>query len=325
MGYYGTSGNFNVAVGHAAMQFNTAGGQNVAVGKSALANNRTGFDNTGLGHQANWKNRSGIRNVSIGIKALEESLSGYGSVAVGSYALQKVTLAGGSFVNSNTAVGNEALRYTTTGTFNNAHGAYALRCNTTGACNNAFGNRALRLNTTGSCHIAIGNNAQCGLNANVNNTITIGTDAATSATTGHTVWGNSGNNVCNCVYAAWSNVSDCRDKANVRALPDNLGIEFIRRLRPVAFNWDHRETYVRQCGVPYGEKDGTLIGTKDHYGLIAQELHQVIEEMGVRFDALGMDQDRDAYRLAYEELIAPMIRAIQDIDNRLSTLEQAQI
>ncbi len=34
--------------------------------------------------------------------------------------------------------------------------------------------------------------------------------------------------------------------------------------------------------------------------------------MDVRFDGLGHDDDKDAYRLTYEELIAPIIKAIQE-------------
>jgi len=34
--------------------------------------------------------------------------------------------------------------------------------------------------------------------------------------------------------------------------------------------------------------------------------------LDVRFDGLGHDDDKDAYRLTYEELIAPIIKAIQE-------------
>jgi hypothetical protein len=145
--------------------------------------------------------------------------------------------------------------------------------------------------------------------------------AVTSATNGHTVWGTASNNVCNCVYAAWSNVSDCRDKTNIKALPDNLGLQFIKKLKPISYHWDHRDTYVRECKYTYGEKDGNLAGTKEHYGIIAQDLKSVLDELDVRFDGLGHDEDKDAYRVTYEELIAPMIKAIQELEQRVAALE----
>jgi hypothetical protein len=56
--------------------------------------------------------------------------------------------------------------------------------------------------------------------------------------------------------------------------------------------------------------------------LIAQELKQALEELNVEFDALGHDKTKDAYRLTYEELIAPIISAIQEIDKRVEALEK---
>jgi hypothetical protein len=164
--------------------------------------------------------------------------------------------------------------------------------------------------------------AQCAITSGVNNTIAVGVLAQSSATTGHTVWGNSANNTCNCVYAAWSNVSDCRDKADIKTLPSKMGLALIKKLRPVSFKWDHRDTYVRECKYTYGEKDGNLAGTKEHYGLIAQELKSTLDELDVRFDGLGHDDEKDAYRLTYEELIAPIIKAIQELNSRLEVVEE---
>jgi hypothetical protein len=221
-------------------------------------------------------------------------------------------------------LGINALYKNTTGGYNVAVGVNALFNNTTGINNSAFGINALVCNTTGASNTAVGFKAQSTLSTGVNNTIAVGCNAATSATTGHTVWGNSANNVCNCVYAAWSTVSDLRDKTEVQTLPDNLGLNLINKLRPVKFKWDHRETYVRECGFEYGQKDGTLTGEKEHYGLIAQELKQALTELNERFDGLGHDPEKDAYRLTYEELIAPVIKSIQELDLRLKTLEQNQ-
>jgi hypothetical protein len=160
------------------------------------------------------------------------------------------------------------------------------------------------------------------MTAGICNTISVGHGACTTAINGHTVWGNSNNNQCNCVYSAWVVPSDCRDKTNIKTLPSTLGLQFINKLRPVAFNWDHRDNYVRECSYEYGEKDGTLAGTKEYYGLIAQELKQTLEELNVKFDGLGHDEEKDAYRLGYEELIAPIIKAIQELNTRLTTVEE---
>jgi hypothetical protein len=200
-------------------------------------------------------------------------------------------------------------------------GTFALFCNTA-SNNTSVGFCALRNNTTGASNVAVGFFAQEALATGINNTIAVGCGAATSATNGHTVWGNASNNVCNCVYAAWTTVSDCRDKTNIQTLPSKLGLNLITKLRPVAFNWDHRDTYVSECKYEYGTKDGTLASTKEHYGLVAQELKQTLDDLNVKFDGLGHDDEKDAYRLTYEELIAPIIKAIQELDQRLTIVEK---
>jgi hypothetical protein len=200
-------------------------------------------------------------------------------------------------------------------------GSIALLAVTTGFENTAVGAGALDSITTGACNTAIGRDAQAIISTQ-NNTIAVGRNALTTANNNHTVWGNANNNACNCVYAAWTNVSDCRDKANIQTLPDQLGLALIKRLRPVKYNWDHRDSYVLQCSYTYGQKDGNLVSVKEHYGIIAQELKATLEELNVKYDALGHDPEKDAYRMTYEELIAPMIKAIQELDARITTLEQ---
>jgi hypothetical protein len=220
-----------------------------------------------------------------------------------------------------TAIGFGALCLATAACHNTVVGALAGRNVTTGIANIAVGYYALGKSTTGSGNTVLGHYAQASITAGVNNTIAVGCCACTSATTGHSVWGNSSNNTCNCVYVAWSTVSDCRDKTNVQTLPSKLGLDLIKKLRPVSFNWDHRDTYVRECSYEYGTKDGNLVGTKEHYGLIAQELKSVLEELDVKFDGLGHDDDKDAYRVTYEELIPSIIKSIQEQQSQIESLK----
>lgn len=56
--------------------------------------------------------------------------------------------------------------------------------------------------------------------------------------------------------------------------------------------------------------------------MIAQDVKAAIDELGVKFDALGHDNSKDAYRVTYEELIAPIIKAIQELDARMETAEE---
>jgi hypothetical protein len=216
----------------------------------------------------------------------------------------------------NVAIGYCSQRTNTIGQKNSSLGYKSLSANTTGVANTAIGYLALTANNSGACNTALGYKAQCLLTGGVTNTIAIGNTSLTSATSGHTAWGTAANNVCNCVWVAWATQSDLRDKTNIESLDTNLGLGLIKKLRPVSFNWDNRDNYVRECGYEYGQKDGSLIGEKKHYGLIAQELKGTLEELNVKFDALGHDEVKDSYRITYEELIAPIIKAIQELDGR---------
>ena len=251
----------------------------------------------------------------MGFRAGTSITSCYGLTAVGYRAAQSSTS------RMTTAFGNGAACSLTTGCHNVAVGGVALRSTTTGQQNVAVGYYALGRNTTGAGHTIVGNYAQASINTGINNTIAIGCCAATSANSNHTVWGNS-SMLCHCIWGTWTNVSDCRDKANIKTLSSKFGLSLINKLRPVSFNWDFRDKYVKECKYEYGHKDGSLVTEKESYGIIAQELKQALDELDIRFDGLGYTEEHDAYRIGYDELIAPIIKAIQEQQEQIESLKQ---
>ena len=191
-------------------------------------------------------------------------------------------------------------------------------CNLTSDKNVIIGHRANRT-YGGKNNVIIG---RCAGYANMyGNVIIIGTDVSVTATD-HIVWGNSNNNVYNCVWGGWSYFSDARDKTDIEPLTCDTGIKFIKKLRPVSFNFDNRKNYVDKCNFVYGQKDGTLAVEKKEYGFIAQELEQALEELNITdFSGLKYNEDKDAYRLAYTSLLAPLTKAIQELDERTQALK----
>ena len=133
-------------------------------------------------------------------------------------------------------------------------------------------------------------------------------------------WGNK-NITYNGIASKWTNISDCRDKTNIEDLDEKLGLDFIRSLDTVSFNWDNRENYVQKCGFEYGQKDGTLSSPKKSYGFIAQQMKEVLDNLDTNFDALKYNEDKDAYRITYAHMIAPLVKAIQQTIQRIETLE----
>lgn len=124
------------------------------------------------------------------------------------------------------------------------------------------------------------------------------------------------------IYVAWTNVSDSRDKTNVQTLPDNLGLNFIRKLRPVSFKYDTRNSYMFKCGFEYGDKDGTLKKNECNYGFLAQEIEQAANDLNVKFDGVSYDTYNDKYGVKMLELLSPIVKSIQELNNELDNIEK---
>jgi trimeric autotransporter adhesin len=123
------------------------------------------------------------------------------------------------------------------------------------------------------------------------------------------------------VYATNGTIqtSDRRDKKDIVDL--DLGLDFIRQLRPVSFVWDDRSGYE---------------GNREHMGFIAQELSAVLgdqaSDRAVWIDTPAGTHDNadpdgdpipypDRQGIRYEELVAPVIKAIQELSTRVAALE----
>ena len=120
LGFAGNStmtGNYNTAIGLAALSSNAGGSQNTASGPGALYFNTTGTSNTASGLNALYANTTGNLNTATGYQALQANIAGY----------------------ENMASGFNALGSNTTGSLNTATGSYSLNYNTTGSSNTALG------------------------------------------------------------------------------------------------------------------------------------------------------------------------------------------
>lgn len=169
--------------------------------------------NSFYGSSAGIINTTGNQNVAIGYSALFTNGTGYLNTAIGALSLFRNTSGG-----TNTAVGNSALQGNTTGNYNSACGIYALNNNETGSNNTALGYSA---NPTA---LALSNSTALGANALVNasNKVRIGNVNVT---------------VIEGQPAAYTGISDGRFKTNINE-EEIKGLEFIKRLRCVAYNFE---------------------------------------------------------------------------------------
>lgn len=109
------------------------------------------------------------------------------------------------------------------------------------------------------------------------------------------------------------NTSDLRLKTNIEN--SSLGLDFINNLRPVSYKFIEGSR---------AEDGSSLPGERTHWGLIAQEVQSVIEDAGVDFGGWVLLDKTDSdseQALRYEEFIAPLIKAVQELTARVKSLE----
>ena len=117
-------------------------------------------------------------------------------------------------------------------------------------------------------------------------------------------------------YARWDDVfatnatiqtSDFNEKENITVC--DLGLDFINKLSPKSFKFKNK--------------------TRTHYGLIAQDIETVITDLGkttTQFAPLiknTFENKTERYGLRYTELIAPLIKAIQELSAEVAALKAA--
>jgi hypothetical protein len=243
-----------------------------------------------------YSNTTGYVNLAAGYNALSSNTIGYNNVAIGGNALFANT--SGSF---NTATGTGALFTNTTGASNTALGEDALRLNSIGNLNSAIGRGAL-YNSTGGGNTAVGfdairnlttggNNIGIGWNAQVPNPA--GNDQVRIGNTNITYAG---------IQVPWTITSDSRFKSNIQT--STLGLDFINLLRPVSYYRINDES------------------KKTEYGFIAQELKAALHIAGVRHEGIVSSDDGGMLSVRYNDLIAPMVKATQELNEKVERLTQ---
>lgn len=320
------------------------GGYNAVLGSEILKRNVTGRGNVGIGYGVMQENTEGSYNVGIGYGVLNGSIASSYNIGIGMYA-------GNSIISGryNIAIGYRALcKNTGQGNYGSiAIGKSALDESTTGYQNVAIGESALEYNKTGTSNVAIGTNAL--RYGDYGNTIGIGYDVAVTGNSQAQIGNSSVTVYC---YGAVQNRSDQRDKTDIQ--DTKLGLDFILKLRPREFRWDYREDYINQkakekelgdienlkitekekkkkrdeilkkYSLENVVKDGKQKGWRLHQGFIAQEVFQVMRELGVDFGGYqdhSINGGRDVLSLGYEEFISVIVKGIQEQQKQIEELK----
>ena len=226
----------------------------------------------------------------------------------------------------NTAMGYQSLDSLTTGDSNTAIGDRSLLANTTGNCNTAIGSLALSKNISGRFNTAIGYNADV-LVPNLENATAIG-NAAIVSDSNKIRLGNAAVTEVETQFK-YTTVSDGRFKNKVSE-EDIKGLEFIKKLRPVAYNFDTRkfqehitQNMPTELRKQYMNKDFSASTNIRRSGFIAQEVEKAAEETGYNFDGVSKPQDaKGNYSLAYSQFVVPLVKAVQELDKKNEQLQK---
>jgi hypothetical protein len=317
-----TSGTYNTTIGTEAGTAITSGGVNTAVGAFSVKSITSANYVTGVGYNA-ILNPTGSSNTALGAYAMQGASGSTASenVAVGSYALEVVSTGSAC-----TVMGYQAGDSITTGSWNTLIGHSSGNAVTTGIGNTTLGYNTLRGVSTGNTNVAVGDSAY--LTGNYSNSTCLGYDTAVTGSN-QVQLGNSGTTTY--AYGAVQDRSDARDKADIQ--DTDLGLSFIMALQPRKFRWDMREDYrppmpgpdaTKEEWAAYDEAcklenlthDGSKKRNRFHQGLIAQELKATMDAIGVDFGGYQdhkINGGQDLLTIGYEEMIAPLIKAIQEL------------
>ena len=336
----------NVVLGSGAMTFGTSLATNsVAIGRSALrgsSSNNTGSDNVGVGYAAGQDVTNGTANTLVGSVAGTSINTGSNNTCIGERAGSSIDNGTG-----HTAIGYRALRNFGSATSGHtALGASASELVGQGENGTAVGYYANYWLQNGSANNTSYDNYTClGHNSSISgdNQVQLGDSATTTY-----------------VYGSVQNRSDARDKSDVRDTLLGLDfikslrpVDFRWDMRDDYFNEivvdEEYEDTVNELNPDYVkggdepkyiekvvtrvrerlelepiERDGSKKRSRFHHGLIAQEVKVAADDLGVDFAGYqdhAVGGGLDVLTIGYEELIAPMIKAIQEQQAKIELLE----
>jgi hypothetical protein len=315
--FIGTLDNFDVAFRRNSSAAGFIGANSTAFGAGTLAAN-SGINNTAFGTNALGANNTPANNTAFGFNALAANTlnSGAGNLntAVGSGALDSLnggarnTAVGANALTGvndnasldNVAVGHNALQGTGTITQSVAVGAGALlnsgsaTTRSTAVGFNAGNNISLSIDS-----VFIGTNA-LGTGPTATNQIAIGAGATAS--------GNNSVRLGNTAIGTISGqvnltaTSDRRWKENIK--DSNLGLEFIKTIRPVSYFRKNDES------------------KKTEYGFIAQELETAFVNAGDSNNAVISKDTDGMYGVRYSDFISISVKAIQEQQDQIEALKK---
>lgn len=215
-----------------------------------------------------------------------------------------------SAFDNNTAVGHSAMENALKGQNNTVVGVWAGRALSgdsnvivgvlagtnlaASGTNTAVGYGALRYMQDGSNAVTLQNATGIGYDSRVSgsNQIQLGNASTTTY-----------------AYGAIQARSDMRDKIDIE--DSTLGLEFIEKIPVREYRYNYRELYENN-----DNSSREFAGTRKHLGVIAQEVKEVMDEMGIDFSGYqdhSLNGGSDVKTIGYQQFIMPLMNAVKEL------------
>jgi len=258
-----------------------------------------GKQNTAIGYYALNALNAGYNNTAVGRHAGLALTTGYENVAVGNRAMDT-----GTNIQASVMVGNAAGSGMTSGGndvyVGTASGVKASP-GSSGGNNTGIGTSALRVDGSQDykwCTVVGGQSAPMTAATGMENYTGLGYDTYSFAASNKVRAGNAAVTAAH-VQVAWTATSDRRLKRDIADL--DLGLALVNALRPVSFR----------------RKNGN---DTEELGFVAQEVQSALPRpLGM----LSVDVD-GTYMLRKDDLIAVLVKAVQELTARVKELEDAR-
>jgi hypothetical protein len=328
-----------LAFGYEAGELNQ-GEKGIAIGFRAAEENQ-GTDSVSIGVAAG-RNTQGASSVAIGNGAAAVTQGNY-AVAIGhragetSQARESVCIGGVSGVSVTAGRGSVGIGYNSGGgaqdtvAIGNSATTQAIGVTLVGA-DASTGSNSTRTYSTGVGNLATitsANSVAVGASATVYgaNSIAVGKSSVSAHDNSHVfgyeaaatdanqvVLGNANTAQLRCAATSITALSDKRDKTNVSDSP--YGIDYIKDLRPVQFEWDFRDQH--KINGEYPNKQG-----QKEVGFLAQDLKATQDKFLA--DELGTYkyyENEDLYEASAGQLLPVLVKAVQEQQAMIEQLQQ---
>lgn len=127
------------------------------------------------------------------------------------------------------------------------------------------------------------------------------------------------------VYAVNGSIQTSDRNLKTEITNSALGLDFVKALRPVSYKWISGGKHFEYDEEDVRKENPTITdvaGKRNHYGLIAQEVKEALGDTDFGgWVSEDVTDENATQSLRYDQFIAPLIKAVQELSAKVDTLE----